>query len=110
MSPGNNENNENEMENSTETDPVESTETDNSPESEEIDKMRENYSELNNRFLRLAADFDNYKKRVSKEKSDLFICIKLEEFSNLFVGNISIDITSDIVLLKLMHHERIAIV
>ena len=69
MSPGNND--ENEFENNNETDPVEATETDISPETDEIDKMREKYSELNNRFLRLAADFDNYKKRVSKEKSDL---------------------------------------
>ncbi len=37
----------------------------------ELDKSKKAYDELNDRFLRLAADFDNYKKRISKEKADL---------------------------------------
>ncbi len=71
MSPGDNDNNNNEMENNNEPDPIEEIAADSSPGSSDIEKMREKYSELNNRFLRLAADFDNYKKRVSKEKTDL---------------------------------------
>ena len=38
---------------------------------DDLNKLKENYDNLHNRFLRLAADFDNYKKRVSKEKTDL---------------------------------------
>ena len=38
---------------------------------DDLNKLKENYDNLHNRFLRLAADFDNYKKRVSKEKTDI---------------------------------------
>ena len=34
------------------------------------DKNKE-YNDLHDRYLRMAADFDNYKKRVSKEKADI---------------------------------------
>lgn len=37
----------------------------------EIDKLNAEKAELNDRFLRLFSEFDNYKKRVSKEKLDL---------------------------------------
>lgn len=37
----------------------------------EIEKLKEEKAELNDRFLRLFSEFDNYKKRVSKEKLDL---------------------------------------
>ena len=37
----------------------------------EIEKLKAEKAELNDRFLRLFSDFDNYKKRVSKEKLDL---------------------------------------
>ena len=70
MSPGDN-NNENEMENSTEQQENEEITSDGQELSEDYEKIKERYSELNTRFLRLAADFDNYKKRVSKEKTDL---------------------------------------
>lgn len=72
MSPGDNDNLENEMENNdNEQQPEVEVVTDDSENQNDTDKLMANYSELNNRFLRLAADFDNYKKRVSKEKSDL---------------------------------------
>lgn len=72
MSPGDNEDNNNEMEiNNTEEQPVDEIADDESDNLTDYEKIKTNYSELNNRFLRLAADFDNYKKRVSKEKTDL---------------------------------------
>jgi len=37
----------------------------------EIEKLNAEKAELNDRFLRLFSEFDNYKKRVSKEKLDL---------------------------------------
>lgn len=71
MSPGNNEDNNNEIEDNLEDQPIDEIVEDNSDSLNDFEKIKANYSELNNRFLRLAADFDNYKKRVSKEKSDL---------------------------------------
>jgi len=72
MSPGDNEDNNNEMEiNNTEEQPVDEIADGESDNLTDYEKIKTNYSELNNRFLRLAADFDNYKKRVSKEKTDL---------------------------------------
>lgn len=39
--------------------------------SEEITKLKNTITELNDKILRNAAEFDNYKKRTLKEKSDL---------------------------------------
>lgn len=38
---------------------------------EEVEKIKVEKAELNDRFLRLYSEFDNYKKRVSREKLDL---------------------------------------
>jgi len=38
---------------------------------ESLDKKNSSYDDLYERFLRIAADFDNYKKRMTKEKTDL---------------------------------------
>jgi molecular chaperone GrpE len=37
------------------------------PPLSDIDDLRKQYDELNDRFLRLAADFDNFRKRTSRE-------------------------------------------
>ena len=37
----------------------------------EIEQLKADKAELNDRFLRLFSEFDNYKKRVNKEKLDL---------------------------------------
>lgn len=37
----------------------------------QIEKMKEEKAELNDRFLRLFSEFDNYKKRVNREKLEL---------------------------------------
>ena len=37
----------------------------------EVEKIKVEKAELNDRFLRLYSEFDNYKKRVSREKLDL---------------------------------------
>lgn len=58
----------------------ENTEVDNSPEENQSDnvissddnsELQSKYDDLYNRFIRLAADFDNYKKRISKEKQNI---------------------------------------
>ncbi len=45
--------------------------TDNSKEEKIPNENNDEHEALNNRFMRLAADFDNYKKRVLKEKEDI---------------------------------------
>ena len=37
----------------------------------EIDKLQEKYDALNNQYIRLAADFDNYRKRNEQERESL---------------------------------------
>ena len=39
--------------------------------SEELNKIKEDFENLNNQYLRLAADFDNYRKRQSQERESL---------------------------------------
>ena len=38
---------------------------------QEIEERKKEYNELHERYLRVAADFDNYRKRMSKEKADI---------------------------------------
>ena len=39
-----------------------------SPQLTEADEQKKRYDELNDRFLRLAADFDNFRKRTARER------------------------------------------
>ena len=41
------------------------------PESGEQQELQQKYDELNDSYLRLFADFDNYRKRTLKEKADI---------------------------------------
>ncbi len=41
------------------------------PERAEIDVLRKEHAELNERYVRLHAEFDNYKKRVAKDREEL---------------------------------------
>ena len=56
-------------------DAVEQTEeTDNTEKSDidtKIDKLQQEYDTLNNQYIRLAADFDNYRKRQEQERESL---------------------------------------
>ncbi|MGI9534353.1 MAG: nucleotide exchange factor GrpE [Thermodesulfobacteriota bacterium] len=45
--------------------------TENDINSNESGDLKNKYDDLYNRFIRLAADFDNYKKRISKEKQNI---------------------------------------
>ncbi len=50
----------------------ESTEKeDNTSELSELDKLKSDYEKLNNQYIRLAADFDNYRKRQAQERESL---------------------------------------
>ena len=56
---------------------VENTETEQEAENnkenetEEVNPLQEKYDKLNNQYIRLAADFDNYRKRHAQEKEAL---------------------------------------
>lgn len=53
---------------------AETAETDEAPSSSEVnelEKMKKDYQELKDKYLRLYAEFDNYKKRTIREKVDL---------------------------------------
>jgi molecular chaperone GrpE len=57
---------------------------------EEVAALRSAQAELNERFLRLAADFENYKKRAAKEQAgrveaavEQILCEMLEVYDNL---------------------------
>jgi molecular chaperone GrpE len=41
------------------------------PADSAVRRLEEQFSELNDRYLRLAADFDNFRKRVARERVDL---------------------------------------
>lgn len=57
---------------------------------DEVAALQAAHAELNERFLRLAADFDNYRKRMAKEQAgrveaaiEQVICEMLEVYDNL---------------------------
>lgn len=50
---------------------------------EQIESLKAEKAELNDRFLRLYSEFDNYKKRVNKEKLDLISTASEKVFVNL---------------------------
>jgi len=60
---------ENEINNEEQVENVESTETGQEQQAEPT--AEERYAELNNKYLRLHAEFDNFRKRTNKEKIDL---------------------------------------
>lgn len=60
------------------------------PPRDEVAELRAAHAELNDRFLRLAADFDNYRKRAVKDQAgrveaavEQVICEMLEVYDNL---------------------------
>ncbi len=46
----------------------------------DTEEMKKQYDDLNERFLRLAADFENYKKRIARD-TDVRIKFAIEEFA-----------------------------
>lgn len=53
------------------TDEVEETKEDETPEQSEEEKLAEKVNELNDKYVRLSAEFDNYRRRTLKEKMEL---------------------------------------
>lgn len=54
---------------------VESAETDNSADSTELnteESLKQQVDELNDKYIRLLAEFDNFKRRTAKERIELF--------------------------------------
>eukprot|EP01155_Anaeramoeba_flamelloides_P013489 Anaeramoba_flamelloidesa337418_27.p1 GENE.a337418_27~~a337418_27.p1 ORF type:complete len:220 (+),score=38.31 a337418_27:49-660(+) len=52
-------------------DEVEETKEDETPEQSEEEKLTEKVNELNDKYVRLSAEFDNYRRRTLKEKMEL---------------------------------------
>ncbi len=52
-------------------DSAETSEESSEDKSSETDLLQEKYDQLNNQYIRLAADFDNYRKRIEQEKEAL---------------------------------------
>ena len=50
---------------------VSADETEASVDNSDFDKLKEDFDKLNNQYLRLAADFDNYRKRQEAERENL---------------------------------------
>ncbi len=53
-----------------------------SQEESEIDKLNKELSEEKDKFLRLAAEYDNYRKRSVKEKTDAYSAAKSDVISD----------------------------
>ncbi len=51
--------------------PEETSDEKNDNNTDELSKLQEKYDTLNNQYLRLAADFDNYRKRQAQERESL---------------------------------------
>ena len=49
----------------------------------EVEKIKKDYEVLNNQYLRLAADFDNYRKRQAQEREGLINYGKIEALTKL---------------------------
>lgn len=49
----------------------ENEETEENKENSELSELKEKYEQLNNQYIRLAADFDNYRKRSEQEREAL---------------------------------------
>lgn len=67
----------NEIETSTE------SETEEKNENENVSEFEEKFNALNNNYIRLAADFDNYRKRTAQEKEALTTYIQGEVLKKL---------------------------
>ena len=51
------------------------------PEKSEAEKLGEQLAEANDKFLRLAAEYDNFRRRTQKEKDELYAMSKLSVIS-----------------------------
>ena len=62
---------------------TEQTIADEKAEVDEVEKIKQDFENLNNQYLRLAADFDNYRKRQAQERENLIHYGKVEAFNKL---------------------------
>ncbi|MBE6688316.1 MAG: nucleotide exchange factor GrpE [Ruminococcaceae bacterium] len=72
-----------------ETDTTETVETEEATEetaeidSPEVAKLKEDYAGMYDKYVRLVAEFDNYKKRTVKEKADIYSAAKTDVIEKL---------------------------
>src|SRR5271157_2448451 len=59
---------------------IEKTSGESKPGMAELDELKKNNAELNDRFLRLAADFENFKKRTARERETI-VALANERFA-----------------------------
>lgn len=53
-------------------------------ESDELEKLRKQVADLNDRYVRLFAEYDNFRKRTANEKSSLYNKALTDAYSDLF--------------------------
>lgn len=61
------------------------TESGTNSESEVIPTCEERFAELNNKYIRLYSDFDNFRKRTIKERSDIIMSASADVIKDLLV-------------------------
>lgn len=67
-------------------DPAEASAQALSAETEELVRLQEEVNRLTDRHLRLAAEFDNYRKRVDRERSELYVRAQADLAARLLDG------------------------
>ena len=58
-----------------------------SAEEEKIEKLEQENAELNDRYLRVCAEYDNFRRRSQKEREALYNDIKADTLSKFEAGN-----------------------
>jgi molecular chaperone GrpE len=71
---------------------------------DELSKLNSQNSELNDKYLRLAAEYDNFKKRTAKEKEDLLLAAKANVLKSLLPVFDNLDRAKDC----MEDHEKLA--
>lgn len=86
---------------------IEEVQTENEEKPDELDVLKTKYEDLNNSYLRLAADFDNYRKRQAQEREALLRygaeeCMKkvIEVVDNFDRAMLSVEKIEDVAKMK----------
>lgn len=53
------------------------------PEADETEKLKADYAAMYDKYVRLVAEFDNFKKRTAKEKADIYAAAKIDVVEKL---------------------------
>lgn len=115
-----NQNEEIETNNSKEENATEANQENASSSAREVNDVEQKFAELNDKYLRLYSDFDNFRKRTIKEKADLIssasasvlkdLLVVLDDFERAIANNEKLeDIKSIREGFKLIQHKMVTI-